>query len=54
VVRRFWSPDATSYAGLGQMYVEHPEFHARYEAVASGLAEFLRDAMQAYAEQRLA
>ena len=53
VVRRFWSPDATSYAGLGDMYVEHPEFRARYEAVAPGLSEFLRDGMRAYAEQRL-
>ncbi|MET0740214.1 MAG: MerR family transcriptional regulator [Candidatus Nanopelagicales bacterium] len=53
VVRRFWSPDAASYAGLGDMYAEHPEFRARYEAVASGLSQFLRDGMQAYAEQRL-
>lgn len=52
-VARFWTPDRSSYAGLGQLYVEHPEFRARYDAKDPGLAEYLRDAMAAYAAARL-
>ena len=52
-VARFWTPDRESYAGLGQLYVDSPDFRARYEAVRPGLAEFLRDAMAVYARSRL-
>jgi MerR family transcriptional regulator, thiopeptide resistance regulator len=50
MVSRHWTPDAASYAGLGRLYVEHPEFKARYDARDPRLAEFLRDAMASYAE----
>ena len=38
---RYWgrAPSAEAYAGLGSMYVEHPEFKARYDAMAPGFAE---------------
>ncbi|MDX6212461.1 MAG: MerR family transcriptional regulator, thiopeptide resistance regulator, partial [Frankiales bacterium] len=49
MVSRHWQPDAESYAGLGQLYVDHPDFKARYDAKDPGLAEFLRDAMASYA-----
>lgn len=52
-VARFWTPDRTSYPGLGQLYVDDPAFRARYDGKAPGLAEYLRDATAAYAEQRL-
>jgi len=52
-VAQFWTPDRTSYAGLGQLYVDNPEFKARYDAKDPGLAEYLRDATAAYAAQRL-
>jgi DNA-binding transcriptional MerR regulator len=52
-VARFWEPDAEAYAGLGDLYVESPDFRARYEAVRPGLAEFLRDAMAVYALESL-
>ncbi len=52
-VAKFWTPDRESYTGLGQLYVDHPEFRARYDALAPGLAEYLRDATAAYATQRL-
>lgn len=42
-------PDADAYAGLALMYRSHPEFRARYEALATGLADYLPDAMEAYA-----
>jgi DNA-binding transcriptional MerR regulator len=53
MVSRHWQPDAGSYAGLGQMYVDQPEFRARYDAKDPALAEFLRDAMAEYAATRL-
>lgn len=52
-VARFWTPDRTSYRGLGQTYVDNPEFKARYDEKAPGLAEYLRDAAAAFAAQRL-
>ncbi len=55
-VALMWSrpPRREAYAGLGQLYVEHPDFHARYEAVQPGLAEYLAEAMRSFAEQELA
>ena len=52
-VSRYWTPDRESYAGLGHLYVDDPQFRARYDGRAPGLAEYLRDAMTAYAERRL-
>ena len=52
-VAQFWTPDRDSYAGLGQLYVDNPEFKARYDAKDPALAEYLRDATAAYADQRL-
>jgi len=52
-VAQFWTPDRISYTNLGQLYVDDPEFKARYDAKAPGLAEYLRDATAAYATQRL-
>lgn len=52
-VSAFWTPGAQAYAGLGDWYVENPEFRARYDAVDPRLAQFPRDAMAAYAAARL-
>lgn len=52
-VAKFWTPNRTSYTGLGQLYVDDPQFKARYDALATGLAEYLRDAAAAYAALRL-
>ena len=52
-VSRHWTPDRVSYAGLGQLYVDDPRFRARYDALDPALAEFYRDAIAAYARQRL-
>jgi DNA-binding transcriptional MerR regulator len=48
------TPSAEAYAGLGQMYADHPDFRARYEAVQPGLAEYLAGAMRTFAETELA
>ena len=47
------TPSAEAYAGLGQMYTDHPDFRARYEAVQPGLAEYLAGAMRSFAEREL-
>jgi MerR family transcriptional regulator, thiopeptide resistance regulator len=52
-VDRFWTPSAEAFAGLGDLYVDHPDFRARYEAIRPGLAEFVRDAMAVYAVESL-
>jgi DNA-binding transcriptional MerR regulator len=51
---RFWTPDARSFACVGQMYVDDERFTATYDAIAVGLAVYYRDAMAAYAGRRLA
>ncbi|MEI8057551.1 MAG: TipAS antibiotic-recognition domain-containing protein [Actinomycetes bacterium] len=46
---QFWTPTAEAFLGLGEMYVEHPDFRARYDAVRPGLAEYVRAAIAVYA-----
>lgn len=50
----FWTPDAQSYAGLGQAYVDDERFRASIGGDDPTLAEYLRDAMAVYAQRRLA
>ncbi len=50
---RSWTPNRESYAGLGQLYVDAPDFKVQFDAHAEGLAEYVRDAMAAYAQARL-
>jgi hypothetical protein len=40
------------HRGLGEMYVSDPQFRAYYESIGPGLAEHLRDAINANAERR--
>ncbi|QQQ76131.1 TipAS antibiotic-recognition domain-containing protein [Saccharothrix sp. 6-C] len=50
---RSWTPDRESYTGLGRLYVDAPEFKSQLDAHAEGLAEYVRDAIAAYARARL-
>ncbi len=52
-VCRFWTPTATAYKGLGQIYVDDPRFKSAYDKIAPRLAEYQRDAMAAFADARL-
>jgi DNA-binding transcriptional MerR regulator len=52
-VCNFWTPNRESYAGLGRLYVDSPDFKAKLDATHAGLAEFLCDAIAAYAQARL-
>ncbi|MFJ6670876.1 TipAS antibiotic-recognition domain-containing protein [Actinosynnema sp. NPDC091369] len=50
---RSWTPNRESYTGLGRLYVDAPEFKAQLDEHAEGLAEYVRDAIAAYAATRL-
>jgi DNA-binding transcriptional MerR regulator len=52
-IENFYPCSAEVYRGLGQGYVEHPEFRAFYEEVRPGLADFMQAAMNHYADQVL-
>lgn len=45
---------AAAFAGLGQMYLDHPDFRARYEGRQPGLTEYMAEAMRSFAERELA
>lgn len=45
-----WRPAPEAYRGLGAMYVDDDRFAATYDAVAPGLAVYLRDAIAAHAD----
>ncbi|HYP80170.1 MAG TPA: MerR family transcriptional regulator [Steroidobacteraceae bacterium] len=40
-----------SYSGLADLYLSHPDFVARYEAIEPGFAEYLAGAMKLYANR---
>lgn len=50
---QMWTPNAVAFKNLGQTYVDDPRFTATYDQIAPGLAEYYRDAMNAYADTRL-
>ncbi|ARG98567.1 MerR family transcriptional regulator [Legionella micdadei] len=52
-VKKFWTPTQESYIGLGQMYLEHPDFKSFYTNYHPDLVEFLVEAMKIYAKEKL-
>jgi DNA-binding transcriptional MerR regulator len=50
-VGRMWNRDCPpkAYAGLADLYLDHPDFVARFEAIAPGFAPWLSAAMKAHA-----
>jgi hypothetical protein len=48
-----WTPNRESYTGLGELYAGDPRFRVNFDKTDPRLADFLRDAMKAYAEARL-
>jgi DNA-binding transcriptional MerR regulator len=52
-VENFYPCSAEVYRGLGQGYVEHPEFRAFYEKYRPELADLVAAAMSYYADQVL-
>src|SRR5690606_19698841 len=40
-----------AYAGLADLYLSHPDFIARYEAIEAGFADYLAGAMKSYSRR---
>jgi DNA-binding transcriptional MerR regulator len=53
VVKQFYTPTKEIYKGLGEMYIEHPDFRKLYDSYHPELANFLAKAMAYYAEKNL-
>jgi DNA-binding transcriptional MerR regulator len=52
-IENFYHCPADIYQGVGSLYTDHPEFRARYDTYRPGLADFMRPAMEYYAEHSL-
>lgn len=52
-IENFYPCSAERYQGLGEMYVEHPDFRDYYENFRPGLAEYMCQAMAVYARESL-
>lgn len=52
-VNNFWTPTKETYLGLGQMYLDHPDFRDFYNRFHPDLAEYLHAAMEVFAKQNL-
>ncbi|MEU3272726.1 MerR family transcriptional regulator [Saccharomonospora sp. NPDC006951] len=48
-----WTPNKEAYIGLGNLYADDERYRVNVERGHPGLADYLRDAMTAYAKQRL-
>jgi hypothetical protein len=46
-------PSAEAFKGLAGLYLEHPDFGTRYEAVRPGLTEYLAEAMRSFADAEM-
>ena len=51
-LRTFYEPNLKLYRGLANMYVDDPRFRAYYEKYAVGLAEFMKEAIIVYCDER--
>lgn len=52
-VNNFWTPNQKTYLGLGQVYLDHPDFREYYNQFHSDLAEYIVAAMRIFAKQHL-
>jgi len=50
MIENFYPVSAEMYRGLGQLYVENPEFRAYYDKYRPGLAGFMQAAMAYYSQ----
>ncbi|ONI69522.1 hypothetical protein BWI15_23395 [Kribbella sp. ALI-6-A] len=53
VTSLFWTPTAEAYRGLGQLYVDDERFRRNIGSGDDSLVEYLRDAMNVYADAQL-
>ncbi|HFL2713458.1 TPA: MerR family transcriptional regulator [Legionella pneumophila] len=52
-VNNFWTPTKETYLGLGQMYLDHPDFRDFYNRFHPDLVKYLVAAMKVFAEHNL-
>ncbi|HRD70395.1 MAG TPA: MerR family transcriptional regulator [Legionella sp.] len=52
-VNNFWTPTKETYLGLGQMYLDHPDFREFYNRFHPDLVEYLVAAMKVFADKNL-
>jgi hypothetical protein len=52
-INHFYTPTKEVYMGLGDLYVQHPDFRKLYDSYHPQLAEFFREAIQVFAEKNL-
>ena len=52
-VSNYWVPDQSAYVGLGQMYLETPEFRAFYDKYDTRLVGLLANGIRIYAKENL-
>jgi len=52
-IENFYTCSAEMYNGLGQLYIQNPEFTEYYEKIKPGLAAFMAEAMGYYTDHSL-
>ena len=52
-VAQFWTPSRTAYKSLALTYVMDPAFKENYESHADGLAKFVQQAINVWANENL-
>lgn len=53
MLKELWAVSATQFRAIGRSCVENEQWRVAYDAIAPGLAEYQRYAMEAYATARL-
>ena len=51
-IEYFWMPNDEQLAGLADLYNEDPRFRANFDKLNPRLAEFMREAVRIYVENR--
>jgi len=52
-IKNFYPAPASVFRGLGELYATHQEFRAYYDRFAAGLADFMKQAMDHFADTAL-
>lgn len=51
LIKLFYTPTAEVYAGLGDLYTDHPDFRKFFDAYDANLAQFIAAVMKLYAKK---
>lgn len=53
VIQKFYQPTKEIFRGLGQLYMQHPDFRKVYDSYHPRLAEYLAEGMKVFADKEL-